>query len=257
MTSAALPIQTDEKTGVEERQPGTRNLLTCSGESRSQLFQRLRAECVWDDAERLKEDVRTESRNRGETKRQAGIAAWDAIAGAYPIADAVTWNAFISRSHRAPGISTVADVTDESAALAAAWVGSMQLLGSLATRCSEISDSCAPLLAAVDARLNQEPRDAQIVNRDAVRRIVQIMADDPGRLINHVQTLFARFEPTDSPYSDAVAVELQNLNQGMELCSSLINEQWPRISSWLWGMRASDVARYLTRACEESGSFVE
>ena len=126
----------------------------------------------------------------------------------------------------------------------------MQLLGSLATRCSEITDSCAPLLAAVDARLNQEPRDAQIVNDNAVRRIVQIMVDDPGRFIDHVQTLFARFEPTDSSYSNAVVVELLNLNKGMELCSSLIDEQWPRISSWLWGTRASHVAKYLTRACE-------
>ncbi len=97
MTSAAIPIQANEKVVDEDRQPGTRNLLTSSGESRSQLFQRLRSECVWDDAERLKEDLRTESRNRGETKRQAGITAWDAIAEAYPVADAVTWNEFVSR----------------------------------------------------------------------------------------------------------------------------------------------------------------
>ena len=250
MTVATHPHQVAGKSGVEEHQSGTRNLITSSGETRSQFFQRLRAEYVWDDAEHLKEQVRAECRNRGETKRQAGISAWDAIAKVYPIADAVTWNAFISRSHRAPGISTAADVTDESTALAAAWVGSMQLLGSLATRCSEIADSCAPLLAAVDARLNQEPEDALIVNDDAVRRIVQIMVDDPERFIDHVQTLFARFEPTGSSYSDAVAVELQNVNQSMELCSLLIDEQWPTVSSWLWGTREPEVNKFLTRACE-------
>ena len=145
MTIATLSAQIAGMTSVEEHRTGTRNLVTGSGETRSELFQRLRAECVWDAAERLKEQVRAECRNRGETKRQAGISAWDAIAAAYPAVNAVTWNAFISRSHRAPGISTAVDVTDESAALAAAWVGSMQLLGSLATRCSEISDD-VPLI---------------------------------------------------------------------------------------------------------------
>ena len=36
----------------------TRNLATSIGETRSQLFQRLRDEYVWDDAELLKEQVR-------------------------------------------------------------------------------------------------------------------------------------------------------------------------------------------------------
>ena len=251
MTAATLPAQASGKSGVDEHRSGTRNLITSSGETRSQLFQRLRAECVWDDAERLKEEVRAECRNRGETKRQSGISAWNAVARAYPVADSVTWNEFVSRSHRAPGISTVADVTKESASLAAAWAVSMKLLGSLATRCSEIKDNCTPLLAAVDARLRMEPRDALIVNEDAVRHIVQIMIDDPGRFTNHAQARFAAFESTGSRYSDAVTVELQNLNQSLELCSLLIDERWSRISSWLWGPRSAEVIRYLTRACEQ------
>lgn len=250
MTSGILESEIAATVLDQGKRVATRNLATSSGETRSELFQRLRAECVWEDAERLKEQIRTECRNRGETKRQAGISAWDAIAEAYPVADAITWNAFMSWSLRAPGISTVADVTKESASLAAAWAVSMKLLGSLATRCSEITDNCTPLLAAVDARLRMEPRDALIVNEDAVRHIVQIMIDDPGRFINHAQARFAAFESTGSRYSDAVTVELQNLNQSMELCSLLIDERWPRISSWLWGPRSAEVIRYLTRACE-------
>ena len=95
MTAATLPAQASGKSGVDEHRSGTRNLITSSGETRSQLFQRLRAEYVWEDAERLKEQVRAECRNRGETKRQAGISAWNAIAKVYPEPDAVTWKAFI------------------------------------------------------------------------------------------------------------------------------------------------------------------
>lgn len=250
MTSAALPIQTNEKTGVGERQPGTRNLLTCSGESRSQLFQRLRSECVWDAAERLKEDVRTESRNRGETKRQAGIAAWNAIAEAYSIPDAVTWNAFVSRSHRAPGISTVADVTDDSASLAGAWAVSLKLLGSLSTRCPEVNANCHPVLDAIDLRLSMEPAAALIVSEAVLDDLIKSMVENPSQYMEAAQRLFSTYKTTDSSYSAAVADELHKLCQLMELSTPLIETQWPRISLWLWGPRAADVTKYLTRACE-------
>jgi len=237
-------------TSVKGQQPGTRNLVTSSGETRSQIFQRLRSECVWEDAERLKEQVRIECRSRGETKRQAGIIAWDAIARAYPVADAVTWNEFVSRSLRAPGISTAEDVNDESATLAAVWSVSMQLLGSLATRYTEIADNCAPLLAAVDARMSGEPRDAMVVNAAAIRHVVQIMIDDPRRFVSHAQPLFVAYESTGSPYSDSVADELRNLNQLLELSLPLLDESWSRVTCWLWGPRASDVTEHLTHACE-------
>jgi len=139
MGSATVTSNAAGLDSVGRAQSGTRYLATAGGETRSQFFQRLRSECVWDAAELLKEQVRAECRNRGETKRQAGICAWNAIAKTYPKPDAATWNEFTSRSHRPPGISTATDVTKESAELAGAWVGSMQLLGSLATRCPEVA----------------------------------------------------------------------------------------------------------------------
>jgi hypothetical protein len=251
MRSDTIDVESVELAERLNTRSGTRNLATSSCETRSQLFQRLRAECVWDYSERLKEQVRTECRNRGETKREAGISAWNAVARAYPVADSVTWNAFVSRSLRAPGISTAADVTRESASLAAAWAVSMQLLGSLATRCSEIADSCVPLLTAVDVRLSEEPRDALIVNEAAIRHVVQIMIDDPRRFLSHAQNRFVEYESTGSPYSDAVADELRNLHQILGLSSPLLDERWPRITCWLWGTRASEVTKFLTRACEQ------
>lgn len=251
MESVTFTPHSTGSIGGSNGRVATRNLATSSGESRSQLFQRLRAECVWDDAERLKEQVRAECRNRGETKRQSGISAWNAIARAYPIADAVTWNAFVLRSLRAPGISTSADVTKESASLAAAWSISMKLIGNLGTRCSEIADSGVPLLAAVDARLSMEPRDAMVVNEAAIRHVVQAMVDDPRRFVIHAQNRFVAYESTGSSYSDSVAHELRNMRQLLELSSLLIDEQWPRIKCWLCGTRASEVAKFLTRACED------
>lgn len=250
METATVTSNAAVLNSVGNAQSGTRHLATAGGETRSELFQRLRAECVWDAAECLKEQVRAECRNRGESKRQAGISAWDAIAESYPVADAVTWNAFVSRSHRAPGISTAADVTSESASLAGAWAVSMQLLGSLSTRCSEIADSCAPLLTAVDSRLSKEPIDAFVINEAAVRHVVQIMIGDPGRFVSHAQNLFVAYESTGSPYTDSVAHELHNMHQLLELSSPLIDEQWPRIKCWLWGTRSSEVTKFLTRACE-------
>ena len=143
MGSATVTSNAAGLDSVGRAQSSTRHLATAGGETRSQLFQRLRSECVWDDAELLKEQVRAECRNRGETKRQAGISAWNAIAKTYPKPDTATWNEFTSRSHRPPGISTATDVTKESAALTGAWVGSMQLLGSLTTRCPEVARSMA------------------------------------------------------------------------------------------------------------------
>lgn len=248
MTSGVLESEIAATVLDQSRQVATRNLATLSGETHSELFQRLRAECVWEDAERLKEQVRTECRNRGETKRQAGIMAWDAIARAYPVADAITWNAFISRSLRAPGISTAADVTKESVSLAAVWSVSMKLLGSLATRCPEIADNSAPLLSAVDARLSGEPRDALVINETAIRH--QVMIDDPRRFVNHAQNLFVAYESTGSSYSDSVADELRNLHQLLELSLPLLDERWSKITCWLWGPRSEEVVKYLTHACE-------
>lgn len=76
--------------GGSDGRPGTRNLATSSGESRSQLFQRLRSERVWDAAERLKEEVRAECRSRGLNKRGSGTEAWNSIAATYPRPDAAT-----------------------------------------------------------------------------------------------------------------------------------------------------------------------
>ncbi|MFT5328414.1 MAG: hypothetical protein ACI8P0_006327 [Planctomycetaceae bacterium] len=250
MRSDTIDVESVELAERLNTRSGTRNLATSSGETRSQLFQRLRSECVWDDAERLKEQVRTECRNRRETKREAGISAWNAIAKAYPPADAGTWRAFVTRSLRAPGISTAADVNKKSALLAATWTTSMMMMGGLATRCSEIFDNCAPLLSAVDARLSEEPRDALVINETAIRHIVQIMIDDPRRFVNHALNLFVAYESTGSPYTDSVANELRNLHQILELSSPLLDERWPRVTCWLWGTRSVEVVKYLTRACE-------
>ncbi|MFT5322856.1 MAG: hypothetical protein ACI8P0_000697, partial [Planctomycetaceae bacterium] len=124
------------------------------------------------------------------------------------------------------------------------------LLGSLATRCSEIADGSVPLLAAVDARLSREPRDALVVNEAAVRHVVQAMVDHPRRFVSHAQNRFVAYESTGSLYSDSVAHELRNMHQLLELSSPLLDERWPRITCWLWGTRESDVTKFLTRACE-------
>jgi hypothetical protein len=250
MGSATLTPESADLIDVGNARSGTRHSATAGGETRSRLFQRLRAECVWDDAERLKEQVRTECRNRGETKRQAGIIAWNAIAKAYPVADAVTWNAFVSRSLRAPGISTAADVTKESATLAAAWAVSMKLLGSLSTRCPEVTASCHPVLDAIDVRLRMEPADGLSVNETALGHLIESMVENPKQYVEAAQRLFSKYKTTGSPYSAAVADELHKLFQLMELSTPLVEKQWPRISLWLWGPRASNVTKYLTHACE-------
>lgn len=250
METATLTSNTAALHSVGNAQSGTRHLATAGGETRSELFQRLRAECVWDDAERLKEQVRAECRNRGETKRQAGITAWNAIARAYPTADVATWNEFISRSRRAPGISTAADVNDESATLAGVWTVSMQLLGSLATRCPEVAASCPPVLDAVDVRLNMEPADGLIVNEAALGRLIESMIENPRQFMEAAQRRFSKYKTTGSPYSAAIADEMHKLRRLMELSKPLIETQWPRISLWLWGSRSSDVGKYLSRACE-------
>lgn len=124
------------------------------------------------------------------------------------------------------------------------------LLGSLATRCREISENSALLLKPIDFRLSQEPERALIITSDSLRSIARQMADDPIRFLEHARSLFTSYESAGDPYSLAVAEELSNLNDNLELSRPLIDQKWPLISSWLWGPRSADVIRYLTRACE-------
>jgi hypothetical protein len=65
MTSGILEVDHTAPAHDRDARCGTRNLVTSSGESRSELFQRLRRECVWQDAEFLKEQVRATCRDRG------------------------------------------------------------------------------------------------------------------------------------------------------------------------------------------------
>jgi len=143
-----------------------------------------------------------------------------------------------------------ANVTKESASLAAAWSISTKLLGGLATRYSEIADNCTPLFAVVDARLSKEPRDAMLVNEAAIRQVVQAILDDPRRFESHALNRFAAYKSTDSPRGDSVPHELRKLHQLLDLCLPLIDERWPRIKCWLLGTRESDVTKFLSRTCE-------
>lgn len=254
MTSDNLRGTSARLDGAGNSRSGTRDQVTSSGETRSQLFQRLRSECVWDDSEQLKEQVRVACRNRGISKRAAGVEAWDAVADAFPIPDANIWNAFTSRSGRPPLISMAEDATGESVAIAQAWRTSMMLVASLATRCREIGERSGTLLQAISDRQGIEPVGSLIFDADAVSHMNVFLEGSPEVVVTHSQNLFSGYQLAGSAYSKAVAVELRNFNQVLELTQELIDKQWPRITAWLWGPRASEVGRFLARACEASSS---
>jgi hypothetical protein len=250
MGSATVTSNAAALNSVGNALQATRDQVTCSGETRSELFRRLRAEFVWQDAEVLKEQARAECRNRGMNKRDSGIEAWNSIAATYPKPDAVSWNAFDSRSVHPPLISTVAEVTDNASEIAGSWSGVMKLSASLASRCTEIGERCLPLLEAIDARQQMEPADSLIIIESAIRRIEAVMIEHPNDLVSHTKRLFSAYESNGTAYSEAVSDELRKYCQFMELMPSLIKRQWPTVSVWLWGPRSSEVIRQLTRACE-------
>ena len=127
---------------------------------------------------------------------------------------------------------------------------SMQLLGSLSTRCREVADDSQVVMDAIGVRLNMEPPDALTVNEAALDRLIESMVANPSQFTSAALRLFTTYQSTGSPYSEAVADELHKLCQLLELSTPLIEKQWPRISLWLWGPRSADAIRFLTRACK-------
>ena len=249
MRSDTIDVESDEQVERRNTRPGTRNLVTSSGESRSELFQRLRSEFVWPDAEVLKERVRANARSRGLTKRDASVESWNAVADAYPIPDARTWHEFMTRSWRPPLVSTLSDLTDATATIAKFWTGSTRLIASLATRCPTIRENSHAVLLAIDARLRLEPADSLVFDSVALAQLDEAAFANPKDVLGHAQELFRDYQSTSTPYSEAVADELRNLLHLMELTPNLIDQQWSRVSRWLWGPDAQKARNHLTRAC--------
>ena len=231
--------------------PTSRDTLTASGESRSQLYRRLRSEGAWELAEEFKETERARSRSAGMTKAQAGVQAWDSVAIAFPPADAVTWAAFNSRSLRPPFISQEVDLTDGIVTLAGAWYCTMKLAGCLATRCPQIKRHSRALLNAIDVRLGLEPLNGMMINEDAVRNMTHFMVSDPAEFLRQARTLFAGYESASTPYGNAVANEFAKLIDFMELLAEFVVEHWDRIRPWLFGPRQREAERFLARACKD------
>lgn len=255
MESATLTPHPTGSIGGSNGRGATRNLATSSGESRSQLYRRLRSEGAWDVAEEFKEIERARCRSAGMTKPQAGVQAWDSIAVAFPFPDTATWNAFTSRALRPPLISHEVELTDEIASLAAAWCVTMKLAGSLATRCPEVATHSGSLLQAVDVRLRMERSEGLIINEAAILKLINFMISAPTEFVRQAKQLFARYESSTTPYGTAVADELAKLIEVMELLPALVEEHWDRIRPWLFGTRRVEAGRFLARACEKQAKL--
>jgi hypothetical protein len=257
MRSDTIDVESAELVERLNARPRTRDVPTVSGETRSQLYQRLRSEGSWDVAEAEKELVRKQCRAAGKTKAESGRRAWDAIATAFPPVDASTWHEFDSRSWRPPLVSKLSDLTDETATMAKFWTGSTRLIASLATRCPTIRENSHAVLLAIDARLRLEPADSLVFDSVALAQLDEAAFANPKDVLGHAQELFRDYQSTSTPYSEAVADELRNLLHLMELTPNLIDQQWSRVSRWLWGPDAQKARNHLTRACEERGSVVK
>jgi hypothetical protein len=255
MTSDILESETAATILDQGTRVATRNLATSSGESRSQLYRRLRSEGAWDVAEEFKEIERARCRSVGMTKAQAGAQAWDSIAVAFPPPDTATWNAFTSRALRPPLISQGVDLTDEIATLAAVWCVTMKLSGSLATRCPEVAAHSSSLLQAVDVRQSMESASGPIINEEAILKLINFMISDPTKFVRKAKELFARYEPAPTPYGTSVSDELNELIELMELLPALVEKHWDRITPWLFGPRRTEAERFLARACENQAEL--
>lgn len=250
MRSATFTPHSTGSIGGSNGRAATRNFATASGESRSQLYRRLRSEGAWEVAEEFKEFERVRCRSAGMTKAQAGVQAWDSIAIAFPPPDAATWNAFTSRSLRPPLICQEVELTDEIAALAGVWCVTMKLAGSLATRCPEVAKHSRALLKAVDVRRSMESAGGLIINEATFLKLSNFMISAPTEFVRQSKELVARYESGPTPYGTAVADELAKLIEFMELLPALVEEHWGRISRWLFGPRRIEAERFLARACE-------
>ena len=255
MGSATVTSNAAGLDSVGRAQSGTRHLATAGGETRSELYRRLRSEGAWDVAEEFKECERARCRSAGMTKAQAGVNAWDAIAVAFPPPDTATWTAFTSRSLRPPLISQEVDLTDEIATLAAAWCVTMKLSGCLATRCPEVAANSSSLLQAVDVRQSMESAGGRIINEAALLKLINFMISSPTEFVRQAKELFARYESASTQYSRAVADELARLLELMELLPALVEEHWDRIRLWLFGSRRIEAERFLARACENQAEL--
>lgn len=233
----------------------SRQRVILSGETRSQLYRRLRSEGVWDVAEEFKEIERARCRSAGMTKAQAGVQAWDSIAIAFPPPDTATWHDFTSRALRPPLICQEVELTDEIAALAGAWYVTMKLSGSLATRCPEVAKHSSSLLQAVDVRQSMESADGLIINEAPLLKLINFMISTPPECVRQAKELFARYESAPTPYGRAVADELVKLIEIMELLPALVEEHWDTIKPWLFGPRRREAERFLARACEEQAEL--
>ena len=250
MVSAAAHIDSSVIGAAGFNDVPARQRVTLSGESRSELYRRLRSEGAWNVADECKEIERARCRSAGMTKSQAGVQAWDFIAITFPPPDTATWHAFTSRALRPPLISQGVALTDEIATLAAVWCVTMKLSGCLATRCPEVATNSSSLLQAVDVRLGMEQSKGLVINEKAILKPINFMISAPAELMRQAKELIAGYESAPTPYGSAVADELNKLIELMELLPALVEEHWDRVRPWLFGPRRIEAERFLARACE-------
>jgi len=219
----------------------TRDQVTCGGETRSQLYRRLKAEIAWSQAEALKETERQRCRSAGMTKAAAGQAAWDAVARNYPPVDAVTWGRlmmFIDNPPVAP-----AELPD----LSVLWSTVMAMTGALSLRCHEIGQAVDPLIEAIAHRRSLEDRATCFNATDEVQRQLQAAATSPLLVIEGAVGEFNRYQVSESEYSVAVHAELAKFNDVLKLLPKSIDQQWKKTIGWLCGSDALRVQKYLLR----------
>lgn len=254
MASTMSSTQAVDTASCNEQQPAPRNLVTCSGETRSQLYRRLKLELAWPAAESLKEAERRRCRAAGMTKAAAGKAAWDSVAHKFPPADATTWFRLMELSDHPPS-STV-----DSKDLPILWAVTLKISAVLAIRCHEIGEAAKPLVAAISQRRSLEPGVVPFGSADEAQRRLQSSVDSPTLTVQEASEEFSRYVGSDSAYAAAVRVELTKFKSLLDLIPNAADRQWARTIAWLCGPDATRVKKYLLRvhACEAaSGGLVE
>lgn len=231
----------------------TRDQITCTGESRSQLFQRLRNECRWNQAEQLKEEMRVRCRAEGLTKAESGRQAWNEVARQFPPVSAELWFQFTSRVRYPPKLSSDVEVTESDRMVGSAWSTAMILIGSLATVCPEIRDQCHDLLQSIDRRRADRSVGLLILSDSGISRLEDLVRDNPLQIVADARHTFEAVNPDSEICRD----ELFKLRTVIELTPELIAAEWDRIKPWLFGPDREKVRRALARACEISADIVK
>ena len=247
MTSDTIDVESAELVERLNSRPGTRNLITSSGESRSQLYRRLKLEMVWNQAEDVKEAERQRCRAAGMSKTAAGQSAWDAVARAYPPVDAVTWDKLLTAAYSPP------DVSLESPELSLAWWGALTLAGYLALRCPELRLASVPLLEAIAHRRSVEGSVACTLDDAEKLRLAEAMLPQPKSVVEEARSVFQNYSTTALPHSVSVGDELFKSIDLLDLLPKLIDRQWERTIAWACGPQDLQVRKYLLRVRATAG----